>query len=131
MCTARGSRPVRGENQSGEGGTEKGGPARAWCRTGASLRLPGRLVVAALASAAAATAAVRVARLKKQEEKRQRRFNKKNEGETPEGQVEGTTAESGMEAGDHPAESAQDDSPPAGQTVTEAPEGEKGAGTPA
>ena len=32
-----------------------------------------------------------LARLKKQEEKRQRRFNKKNEGEGVEGQVEGQT----------------------------------------
>jgi hypothetical protein len=31
-----------------------------------------------------------LARLKKQEEKRQRRFNKKHEGETAEGQPEGT-----------------------------------------
>ena len=71
-----------------------------------------------------------IARLKKQEEKRQRRFNKKHEGETPEGQVEGTAVEGGIEAGDHPAESAQDDSAPAGQAVTEAPEGEKGTDTP-
>ena len=71
-----------------------------------------------------------LARLKKQEEKRQRRFNKKHEGETPEGQVEGTAPDGGMEAGDHPAENAQDESPPAGQAVTEVPEGEKGTDTP-
>ena len=71
-----------------------------------------------------------IARLKKQEEKRQRRFNKKHEGETPEGQVEGTAVEGGMEAGDRPAESAQDNSARAGQAVTEAPEGEKGTDNP-
>jgi hypothetical protein len=71
-----------------------------------------------------------LARLKKQEEKRQRRFNKKHEGESPEGQVEGTATEAGMEAGDHPAESVQDDSPSAGQAVTEVPEAEKGTSTP-
>ena len=71
-----------------------------------------------------------IARLKKQEEKRQRRFNKKNEGETPEGQVDGSAVEGGTEAGDHPAESAQNDSAPAGQDVSQAPEGEKGRDTP-
>jgi len=71
-----------------------------------------------------------IARLKKQEEKRQRRFNKKHEGETPEGQVEGTAVEGGTETGDHPAESAQDDSAPAGQAVTDAPSGEKGTDIP-
>ena len=70
-----------------------------------------------------------IARLKKQEEKRQRRFNKKHEGETPEGQVEGTALEGGIEAGDQPAENAQDDSTPAGQAAAEAPEGEKGTNT--
>ena len=34
-----------------------------------------------------------LARLKKQEEKRQRRFNKKHEGENPEGAVEGAPVE--------------------------------------
>ena len=68
-----------------------------------------------------------IARLKKQEEKRQRRFNKKHEGETPEGQVDGSAVEGGIEAGDHPAEGAQNDSAPAGQDVTQAPEGEKGS----
>jgi hypothetical protein len=71
-----------------------------------------------------------LARLKKQEEKRQRRFNKKHEGESPEGQADGTAADGGMEPVDHPAESAQEDSPSAGHAVTEAPEGEKGNGTP-
>ncbi len=71
-----------------------------------------------------------IARLKKQEEKRQRRFNKKHEGETPEGQAEGSAVEGVIEAGDHPAESAQDDSTTVGQALTEAPEGEKGTDTP-
>jgi hypothetical protein len=70
-----------------------------------------------------------LARLKKQEEKRQRRFNKKHEGVTPEGQVEGTVTDGGMDAGAHPAEGTQNDSPSAGQAVTEVPEGEKGTDT--
>ena len=71
-----------------------------------------------------------IARLKKQEEKRQRRFNKKHEGETPEGQVEGVALEGGIESGEHPAENAQDESGPAGQTVAETPDTAGGTGTP-
>jgi hypothetical protein len=71
-----------------------------------------------------------LARLKKQEEKRQRRFNKKHEGESPEGLVEGTATGEGIEAGDHPVEGAGGDSPPAEQPGTEVPEGEQGTGTP-
>lgn len=67
-----------------------------------------------------------IARLKKQEEKRQRRFNKKHEGETPEGQTEGTAVEGGIDAGDHPVESAREDSAPVGRAEPDAPDGEKG-----
>lgn len=70
-----------------------------------------------------------IARLKKQEEKRQRRFNKKNEGESPEGQVEGTAPDGGLDAGDHPVEGSRDDSPPGGETVSEVQEPEKGTGS--
>ena len=70
-----------------------------------------------------------IARLKKQEEKRQRRFNKKHEGETPEGQVDGSAVDGGIEADDHPAESTQNGSAP-GQDTTQAPEGVKGTDTP-
>ena len=70
-----------------------------------------------------------IARLKKQEEKRQRRFNKKHEGETPEGQVEGAALEGGMESGERPAVDAKDDSTPGDPTVAAAPEEEKGTDT--
>jgi hypothetical protein len=71
-----------------------------------------------------------IARLKKQEEKRQRRFNKKHEGESPEGQVEGTAPDGGMDGDNHPVEGLPADSPPGGETMSEVREPEKGTGNP-
>jgi hypothetical protein len=71
-----------------------------------------------------------IARLKKQEEKRQRRFNKKHEGESPEGQVEGMAPDVGMDAGDHPVEGSHDNPPPGGETMNVVQEPEKGTDSP-
>jgi len=66
-----------------------------------------------------------LARLKKQEEKRQRRFNKKHEGETAEGQPEGSSVEAGTSPDGQPIDPPQEAAPVA-ENENVPPQGEKG-----